>query len=369
MVDKTNQELFKILKNPMSINTRSLIILIIIMISIPSSINSYNIDITVGKINSTKTQIPKNFYIMDTCKPANHKDIVPQRDTIGELFTGDSYYPTKFFIGNSDISDSHCLTACEFTATKMGMEVYEFLIEREYTINYFINKIPIGLFDETTDTISYKIGIPIGYKETVEKSYEEGGRLVTKKEEEYFLYNHYKIFIYYNEDQNLINRDKSKTIVGASILPMSIDNINEEIKCSPRGDFQYNNMLPKLKIEKGITKKMLMTYDVEYKKTNIKYSSRWDFMLMKEDDKIHWRPIVLSIILTFVASFWVLYVFLKSVDQDIINYNIQVIQGDLNTVEKNWKRVCYDVFRAPKNRIILCSMTGTGVQVRLFINI
>ena len=334
------------------------------------------IEITVGKVNSSRTQIPKNYYNMAVCKP---KVIYSKRDTLGDLFTGDIYHDTVFEIPPKD---TYCIKSCKVAQTAMSLELFEYQIDKGYSIPLFINKVPIGLHDESTDKVSYKIGIPIGYREEqIDDKGMYNGRHF------FYVYNHYKFNILYNEDYDyLSSSDKNDKksypsnqttvkIVGATIMPFSIKSnqivdkdTGDEINCSPTGDNKFNMMLEKKKIDIDDLSPITFTYDVVYTKSNIQYSSRWDHMLHSTDDKIHWRPIILSIVLIFVGTLWVLYIFLRSVDNDIIDYNIAVVKGDMFPVETSWKKVCFDVFRAPANRVILCSMIGTGVQVSFLLN-
>lgn len=331
--------------------------------------------ITVGKMISTHTQIPKNYYDMEVCKPIKESgevDINPHRDTIGELFTGDTYYDTPFIVG-SMIINSYCKEICSKNLTLNAIHQMQSFIDKQYTINFFVDKLPIGLRN-LDGKVTYKLGIPLGYREIKNKSINSeiglDEHISNENEYEYYIYNHYKIKLLYSKDSF------GTRVVGGSILPLSIFNSkkNDEsetksVMCSKTGDIVQNNSFGPQKlnnIKKSETLKINYTYDLEFEETNIPFTSRWDHLLALEDDEIHWRPIILSIVVTLLGSLWVIYVFFSSVESDILNYNIQVLQGEFDPSNKTWKQLSYDVFRPPINRIALSSFIGTGVQVSFY---
>lgn len=347
-------------------------IFIIVFLIISQSYQQYlNFSrITVGKMISTHTQIPKNYYDMEVCKPKNDSgdiDLNPHRDTIGELFTGDTYYDTPFVI-SSMINNSYCTEICSKNLSINAIHQMQNFIDKEYNINFFVDKLPLGLESEN-GKVTYKLGIPLGFREPKSKKINSeiglDEHISIENEYEYFIYNHYRIKLLYTKDS------LGTRVVGGSIFPMSISNSNitndnQSVLCSKIGDINQNKSFgfQTLKeVKKSETFKITFTYDVVYEETNIPFSSRWDHLLALEDDEIHWRPIILSLVITLLGALWVIYVFFSSVESDILNYNIQVLQGEFDPSNKSWKQLSYDVFRPPINRIALASFIGTGIQV------
>ncbi len=53
---------------------------------------------------------------------------------------------------------------------------------------------------------------------------------------------------------------------------------------------------------------------------------------------------------------------MRALKKDIEIYNSRVT-GEEFLDEFGWKQVCNDVFRKPANRMLLCALVGTGVQL------
>lgn len=281
-------------------------------------------NITVGKIFSTNTQIPYAFYEAGYCKIPNTKTSqIP--DTIGELFTGDSYADSPFFTTLNQKKKQ----ACQMELSESQIKFIKYLIDKEYSLTFYIDKVPIGLGN--LGKVSYKDPIKIGY-------ISENGKYVLNNYFEFTLYTN----TYLEEKYNF---------VGGYVIPRSTKHINEAfaVELSDNGPMVVD-----------------LYYSVFYHTSNIQYSSRWDSLIHSHEDVIHWRQILLSTVLILLAAIWVFIVFIRSVGQDIVNHNLQIVQGELYSTERNWKQLCYDVFRPPSNRTILCSLIGTGVQVSIF---
>ena len=297
-------------------------------------------EIHVGKVFSTKTQIPYLFYEIGYCK-----DIVNPlyiKDTIGELLTGDKYADSPFIIKKT----IEPIKACSMSISPEDIYSFRDYIDKEYYLTFYVNKLPIGTsLKENLGKLSYDIGVPLGFK----------------KEGKYYIFNFFKFTIYYNESEDLIEkitRTPSARVVAGSVYPSGLKiNEREEKVFDDFYELPYSNNNSYLKFD--------LFYEIEYKTTDIKYSSRWDFLLHSTDDNIHLKPIIISLILISVCSLWIIIVFLRGVGQDIERYNLQIVVGELNVTEKNWKQLAYDVFRAPLKRTMICAFIGTGIQTGL----
>ena len=305
--------------------------------------------ITVGKINSSSTQLPYQFYEIGYCKRQN-TDIEYKRDTIGELFTGDYYADSPFDIEITEKPKK----ACQMRLQYHDIFFLQYCIDKKYSISLFIDKLPIGYKLDQDSKPSYKTGIPIGFKDNSGK---------------YYIYNYFKFTILYNDEESTIDiRQNNHGIVAGNVLPLgyndnSLDPNYIELKSLDdynilRDTYDENN-----ENSENYVMEFGLYYSVSYEKTNIKYSSRWDFLLHSNEDLIHWKQIILSASLISLSSIWLLCMFLRSVNNEILNYNLKIIEGDLNPVDKGWKQLSYDIFRQPKNRTLLCAMIGSGVQV------
>ncbi|XP_041972794.1 transmembrane 9 superfamily member 2-like isoform X2 [Aricia agestis] len=137
------------------------------------------------------------------------------------------------------------------------------------------------------------------------------------------------------------------------IKPASIHHQNKDnLDCSAR-----NNQL---KIPNTLagdeTFSITYTYSVTFKKNNtIKWSSRWDYILES-------MPILNSPVIVLFLSGMVVMILLWTLHKDIARYN-QMECGKDAQEEFGWKLVHGDVFRPPRQRMLLAVFLGSGAQV------
>ncbi len=156
---------------------------------------------------SEKTLFPFNYYNLPVCGDENVKEVFHE---LGEILTGHSVFETIY---NPDISNTFCKLACKKKLDKFQSELLQWIIDQEYTINWYADGLPAALdltfSDEPhTSNVLHEGGIPVG-----ERVLEDG---LWK----YKIYNHYtfKIFINHN-NKKLKNEEESYSIVEFNIVP------------------------------------------------------------------------------------------------------------------------------------------------------
>ena len=295
-------------------------------------------------LSSVKTQIPFSYNYLDLCEDEN-----PYRpnETFTELLSGTrSQYSNYIFEMNFNAT---CLSACMKEFSEDDIEIYKWLIDRNYYINFYLDSLRAGrsktqLHLNKTYT-SYILGIPIGFIFN----------------ETYYIYNHYNIYIEVNK------KDEKFQIVGFSIEPLSIlQNSTEECNDFIIEDYtllrrDYNNFQP----QELSNSEIYFTYDVIFINSNKTFSTRWD-RYVREGIEYHWLGLIYSNILLFIFSSIVIFILSRAIKKDIEIYNQSVI-GDNIIDEYGWKQVCNDVFRKPKNLMLLSTFVGTGIQLLLIL--
>ena len=136
----------------------------------------------MNMLSSVKTQIPFSYNYLDLCEDEN-----PYRpnETFTELLSGTrSQYSNYIFEMNFNAT---CLSACMKEFSEDDIEIYKWLIDRNYYINFYLDSLRAGrsktqLKLNKTYT-SYILGIPIGFIFN----------------ETYYIYNHYNIYIDFNK--------------------------------------------------------------------------------------------------------------------------------------------------------------------------
>ncbi len=298
----------------------------------------------MNMLSSVKTQIPFSYNYLDLCEDEN-----PYRpnETFTELLSGTrSQYSNYIFEMNFNAT---CLFACMKEFSEDDIEIYKWLIDRNYYINFYLDSLRAGrsktqLHLNKTYT-SYILGIPIGFIFN----------------ETYYIYNHYNIYIEVNK------KDEKFQIVGFSIEPLSIlQNSTEECNDFIIEDYtllrrDYNNFQP----QELSNSEIYFTYDVIFINSNKTFSTRWD-RYVREGIEYHWLGLIYSNILLFIFSSIVIFILSRAIKKDIEIYNQSVI-GDNIIDEYGWKQVCNDVFRKPKNLMLLSTFIGTGIQLLLIL--
>lgn len=107
------------------------------------------------------------------------------------------------------------------------------------------------------------------------------------------------------------------------------------------------------------------TYSVKFVKNNeIKWASRWDYLLeSKSDVKIQWFSILNSLVIVLFLSGMIATILFRAIRKDFAKYN-----GDNDEEveeEIGWKSIHADVFRSPKNGLLLSVFVGNGVQIAI----
>lgn len=226
--------------------------------------------------------------------------------------------------------------------TETDISVFNWLIERKYFINFYLDSLPAGYKInnqmEKRSTITYNRGIPIGYI----------------KQGVTYLYNHYNLYVDLNEKNGKFQ------VVGFSIEPLSVSH-EDKYNCTKDtlNDLYFKDKQP---LELG---KISYTYNVIFQQSNITFSSRWDYYLGAKRE-IHWIGLINANILIFIITFLVLFILSRAIKKDIELYNKKVIADEIID-EYGWKQVCNDVFRRPKNLMLLSSFIGTGIELFLML--
>ncbi|XP_074179421.1 transmembrane 9 superfamily member 2 [Rhinolophus sinicus] len=106
------------------------------------------------------------------------------------------------------------------------------------------------------------------------------------------------------------------------------------------------------------------TYSVKFEESkNIKWASRWDYILESmPHTNIQWFSIMNSFVIVLFLSGMVAMIILRTLHRDIVRYNHMNASED-NQEEFGWKLVHGDVFRPPRNGMLLSVFLGQGIQV------
>ncbi|KAK6644894.1 Transmembrane 9 superfamily member 3 [Polyplax serrata] len=198
---------------------------------------------------------------------------------------------------------------CHVELNEERVKAFTYAVKNHYWYQMYIDDLPIWgtVGEEERDE----------YKETLD----------------YYLWTHKKLDIGYNGnrivDVNLTSESKKKLVEGTTIG---------------------------------------FTYEVNWKKSNIKFEDRFDKYLDPNffQHRIHWFSIFNSFMMVIFLVGLVSMILLRTLRKDYARYSkddeVDDMERDLGD-EYGWKQVHGDVFRPPSHSLLFSSLVGAGYQV------
>ncbi|KAI5084201.1 hypothetical protein GOP47_0000370 [Adiantum capillus-veneris] len=116
-------------------------------------------------------------------------------------------------------------------------------------------------------------------------------------------------------------------------------------------------------------KSLELTYSISWQETNVPFARRFDAYLDYPffEHQIHWFSIFNSFMMVIFLTGLVSMILMRTLRHDYAKYARE--EDDLETLERDvseesgWKLVHGDVFRSPKNLVLLSALVGTGAQL------
>ena len=209
--------------------------------------------------------------------------------------------------------DQFCKVLCQVELTKSDVAALKTIIREEYHHNWIIDNLPAASVIDTDQfiTTSYSRGFPIGYMDKLSKNP--------------YLYNHVNIIIKYHQ----IDVDAFR-VVGFYVEPFTVKHEYEDAQtdltndptpalktCDPNAAMELDSVKKEQPIERG---RVIFTYDMLWKPSEIKWASRWDIYLSMDNavpDKVHWFSIVNSMLIVLFLSVMVAMILIRNLTRDI----------------------------------------------------
>jgi transmembrane 9 superfamily protein 2/4 len=273
-------------------------------------------------------------------------------ESLGSIIFGDRIFTSPFEL--KMMVEETCKAVCEPVAFEPeDAKLVNMRILQNYNLNWLIDGLPAGQLKEETNTgVQFESpGFPLG---TVD---ERDGTAI--------MNNHYDIMVDYHE----AGKDQFR-VVGVIVEPSSrsssriVDGKN--VEC---GDVS----VPK-KLSETARTRVLYTYSVLWRESEVSFATRWDKYLHVYDPKIHWFSLVNSAVIVCFLVGMVSTILLRTLRKDIARYNQldSVALEDLSGTgimddgvqeDSGWKLVHGDIFRPPKYPLPLSVLLGNGAQV------
>lgn len=310
----------------------------------------------VELVESRKTQLPVNYFqIPNVCKAPSKDEIKDANAKIKKKNLGQRLMSSQ---GTSLVNyefevlrNTTCTGLCSSDIKeKKQIKFLRMLIEKQYRVHFTLDSLPIVV---RSKSYNYAMrGFPIGFIDKEDEAHP------------YYLYNHLRFVIYYNDEGRLTPDGPSVQITGFDAVPVSIKHTDGE--CQAEENALMNKKETFLQIPENTMEGIVYSYEVQWIKSSVQWADRWDVYLMEApDNEVHYFAIVNSLMIGFLLTSAVAVIMLRALKKDIAKYNdLMEDPNDIIMEETGWKLVHGDVFRPPvKGRSILSAAVGTGLQI------
>lgn len=262
-----------------------------------------------------------------------------QSESLGSILFGDRIFDSPFELFM--LKNETCKRLCDSTYTPRDATFVERRMMQDYNHNWLIDGLPAAyeLTDPDSDTEFYSAGFPLA-------SFDNNNG-------EFGLNNHFDITVEYHT-----TRQGKYRVVGVIVDAQSrnnhFDNEEGEVNCYASQDFVV--------LDDEHDTQVSFTYSVSWVYSETSWATRWDKYLHVFDPKIHWFSLINSVIIVIFLTAMVSTIFLRALHKDIARYNEIDLSEDIHE-DSGWKLIHGDVFRAPKNRMLLSVLLGSGTQL------
>ncbi|KAH7081747.1 hypothetical protein BKA63DRAFT_217641 [Paraphoma chrysanthemicola] len=264
------------------------------------------------------------------------------RESLGSILFGDRIQTSPFELRMG--KNESCKSLCQATYEPNDAVFVNSRVYQGYDLNWLIDGLPAAqlLKDPNTDQPFYSPGFALG--------------MVNEGTPEFN--NHYDILIDYHE----ASKD-SYRVVGVLVDPYSMHDSNN-----------CNDAQSAVVLNENEVNKVSFTYSVYWRESPTPFATRWDKYLHVYDPKIHWFSLVNSAVIVVFLVGMVSTILVRTLKKDIARYN-RLDQFALDDFGENgdvedgvaedsgWKLVHGDVFRPPKNPLLLSVLIGNGAQL------
>lgn len=284
------------------------------------------------------------------CKPKDGPK--EQRESLGSILFGDRIQTSPFEL-KMGVNET-CKPLCEAQYSPEDAFFVNSRIEQGYDLNWLIDGLPAAqlLRDPSSEEEFYSPGFALGWTETETQAP--------------MFNNHYDIVIDYHEAS-----PNNYRVVGVLVDPFSIE--SSKILGDGKATCGEGLEPPPVIMREDGDNTVTFTYGVYWRLSPTPFATRWDKYLHVYDPKIHWFSLVNSAVIVVFLVGMVSTILVRTLKKDIARYN-RLEQfaledfGESGDVEdgqddSGWKLVHGDVFRPPKNPLLLSVLLGNGAQL------
>ncbi|GMT33198.1 hypothetical protein PFISCL1PPCAC_24495, partial [Pristionchus fissidentatus] len=328
-----------------------------------------NVTLFVNRLDSDQSVIPFEYHSFDFCIGSEDESPV---ENLGQVLFGERIRPSPYKM--SFLEEQKCAKVCtrKYTGRKEENDRLR-LLQRGMKLNYqhhwIIDNMPVTFcFVNQQNMMVCTTGFPMGCYVGSDGRPRDACVLDPKfsQPDSYYIFNHVDIVIEFRDmslDPNYFEEKVGGRIIHIKVTPRSIKHKSEgSLDCSPEA--------PALPIGASETKsEITYSYSITWKKTDVKWSSRWDYILdSMPHSNIQWFSIMNSLVIVLFLSGMVGMILMRTLHRDIARYN-QLDNEEDAQEEFGWKLVHGDVFRAPRYALLLSVFVGAGTQLLMMVSI
>ena len=364
------------------------------------SLNFQHVDDDGNEIKGDKERMlyPYDYYNekLHFCQP---EKIEKQPESLGSVIFGEKIYNSPFNV--KMLEDNECVQLCSTTIPGKDAKFINKLIKNGFMQNWLIDGLRAArkLHDSRTNTEFYGQGFELGF---VEVRQAVGGKIVSESEKELQLSERdAKNIIDFTDieirsPKNLVDLSnlevrEAKNVVDNIVtnveVPVFANHFDIEVEYHDRGngDFRVVGVIVnpvsldnyksrscalanqhKLHLDENKDNEVMFTYSVKFTPSDTPWATRWDKYLHIYDPKIQWFSLINFSVIVLLLSSVAIHSLLRALKSDISRYN-EFNLGDEFEEDSGWKLVHGDVFRTPKNSMLLSVLVGSGIQLFLMI--
>lgn len=308
-------------------------------------LKSDSVEIKAVKLTSVKAQLPYDYYSLPFCKPT---EIIYKSENLGEVLRGDRIVNTNYQVNMAD--NLSCRQLCNATVfNEEDTKLWNKRIRQSYSVHLLTDNLPCSTKIEKKSAEGDKEG---------EAVYEHGYRIGFVLDGKVYINNHLKLILHYHQEDG---QSTTHRVVGFEVEARSFS--YDDLKPTADGKCSVpEKPTSRLEIPDSGTVKILFTYEVEWKSSQVRWASRWDSYLAMSDVQIHWFSIINSVVVIFFLAGILTMIIVRTLRRDIAKYN-KMDDEDDTLEETGWKLVHGDVFRPPQRAKLLAAFVGSGIQI------
>lgn len=311
------------------------------------------LDVMASKLTSPKNQLPYDYFSLPFCGSDDKSSHRSKPVNLGQLLMGERMKPTDYKL-NMRVP-TQCSVLCSVKLNKYQVKLFERRINQEYSVRLNLDNMPVVMEARTVSG---------------QKAYHFGYRVGVKRGNKYYINNHLKFLVRYNEpsqssDMTALELDTTQDVgfrvVGFEVEPYSVGHGSAGALGSVNGTCPVTQDTAPQEIQPD--EPITFTYDVDFVVSGTRWATRWDALLAPNPElkQIQWFSVVNSLMITLFLTTLVGTVLLRTVLRDFVRYNQLEDEDEADDVT-GWKLVHGDVFRAPPRLALLSICIGSGSQ-------